>query len=115
MDCRKSLVLALGLVGAAGCVPQGSVPTVPPQPAVVQPAKELPKHPPKNAETCVAAGDFFAAQAAEAAKGSAKQEGLCDQARKAYQQALEIDPNCVRAYQALGQLYTTMGDQERAV
>jgi len=116
MDCRKSLVLALGLVGGAvGCVPQSSVQTVPPSPPVVEKAKDLPSHPPKHAETCIALGNFFAAEGSSAPQGSAKQEHLYDQARKEYQQALDIDANCVAAYRALARLYTTIGDHERAV
>lgn len=114
MDCRKSLVLALGLVGAAGCVPQNSVPTVP-TPPVVEKAKDLPMRPPKNAETCVALGNFFASEGAAKPAGSAERERLYDNARKEYQQALDIDPNCLAAYLALGKLYATMGDHERAL
>jgi tetratricopeptide (TPR) repeat protein len=115
MDCRKSLVLALGLVGAVGCVPQQSVQPTPPAPPVVEKAKDLPMRPPKKPETCVALGDFFAAEGAAKPAGSAEQERLYDHARKEYQQALDIDANCVPAYRALGHLYVTLGDHDRAV
>jgi tetratricopeptide (TPR) repeat protein len=115
MDCRKSLVLALGLVGGAvGCVPQNSVPTVP-TPPVIEKAKDLPVRPPKTAASCVAGGDFFASEAAGAPQGSTKQEDLYDRARKAYQQALDIEPNCLPAFRSLGKLYVTLGDRERAL
>jgi tetratricopeptide (TPR) repeat protein len=115
MDCRTTFVLALGLVGAAGCVPQTSIPTVPAPPPVVEKAKEPPRHPPKSPETCVSLGDFFAAQAAGAPQGSAQQERLYDQARMEYQQALDIDAGCMTAYLALGRLYANTGDHARAV
>ncbi len=115
MDCRKSLVLALGLVGGAvGCSPQNAMQTVPASPPVVEKAKEPPRHAPKP-ETCVKLGDFFAAEGSSAPQGSAKQEELFDKARQEYQQALEIDANCLSATRALGRLYTTMGDHDRAV
>lgn len=39
---------------------------------------------------------------------------LRDEARKAYQQALKIDPNNLEAQRCLGKLYAKMGDHERA-
>jgi tetratricopeptide (TPR) repeat protein len=116
MDCRKTLVLALGLSAAAGCVPQNSVqppPAAPP--AAVEKAKDPPKHPPKHAETCVALGNYFATGADSAPQGSAQQERLFEQARKEYEQALQIDPNYLGAFQALGKLHVKMGDLEGAV
>jgi tetratricopeptide (TPR) repeat protein len=116
MDCRKTLVLALGLAGAAGCVPQNSVqppPAAPP--ALVEKAKDPPKHPPKHAETCVALGNYFSTGGESAPQGSAQQERLFEQARKEYEQALEIDPNYLGAFQALGQLHVKMGDLDGAV
>jgi tetratricopeptide (TPR) repeat protein len=116
MDCRKTLVLALGLAGAAGCVPQNSVqppPAAPP--AVVEKAKDPPKHPPKHPETCVSLGNYFATSADAAQRGSAQQEQLFDMARKQYEQALQIDANCLAAYQAIGKLHVKVGDLDGAV
>jgi tetratricopeptide (TPR) repeat protein len=116
MDCRKTLVLALGLAGAAGCVPQNSVqppPAAPP--AVVEKAKDPPKHPPKHPETCVSLGNYFATSAESAPQGSPQQEHLFDQARTEYEQALQIDANCLAAYQAIAKLYAKMGDLDGAV
>jgi tetratricopeptide (TPR) repeat protein len=114
MDCRKSLVLALGLVGgAAGCVTTTAGPTAP-APVVLEKAKDPPRHAPKP-ETCVALADHFAAEGSSKPEGSAEQERLYDQARREYQQALDVDPNHVPAYRALGRLYTAMGDHDRAV
>jgi tetratricopeptide (TPR) repeat protein len=118
MDCRKSLVLALGLVGAAGCVADNSTqtgPVLPPPGAVIEKAKDPPKHPPKSAETCVALGNVFASEGASKPQASAVQGHLYDQARREYQQALDVDAGCRSAYLALGQLYTKMGDHDGAV
>jgi tetratricopeptide (TPR) repeat protein len=118
MDCRKSLVLALSLAGAAGCASQNVVQmehAQPPPGAVVEKAKEPPRHQPKSPETPVTLGNWFAAEGANKPQGSAEQEQLYDKARREFQQALDIDAGCLSAYQALGQLYTSMSDYEGAV
>lgn len=116
MDCRKTLVLALGLVGAAGCVPDNSARPAPAAPPpLVEKAKDPPKHPPKHPETLVALGDYFATGADSAPAGSAQQERLYEQARAQYEQALQIDPNHLPAFQSLGKLYVKMGDLDGAV
>jgi tetratricopeptide (TPR) repeat protein len=117
MDCRKTLVLALGLAAAAGCVPQNSVqpPPAAPPPPVVEKAKDPPKHPPKHAATCVALGNFFFTGADSVPAASSQQEHLYEQARREYEQALTIDPNCLEAFHALGKLHVKMGDLEGAV
>lgn len=114
MDCRKSLVVALGLLGAAGCVTTSTTHNAP-APVVAQKAKDPPQHPPRKAETCVALADYFAGQAATKPAGSAEQEHLYDQARREYQQAVDVDPNYLPTYHALGRLYTATGDHDRAV
>ncbi|HEX5273317.1 MAG TPA: tetratricopeptide repeat protein [Gemmataceae bacterium] len=116
MDCRKTLVLALGLSGVAGCVPDNSVRPPPgAPPALVEKAKDPPRHPPKHPETLIALGNFYATSAESAPQGSAQQERLFDQARKQYEQALEIDANCLAAFEALGKLHVKMGDPDGAV
>jgi tetratricopeptide (TPR) repeat protein len=116
MDCRKTLVLALGLFGAAGCVPQNSVQPPPvAAPPLVEKAKDPPKHPPKHAETCVALGNYFFTGADSVPQGSSQQEYLYEQARREYEQALSVDPNCLAAFHALGKLYVKMGDLEGAI
>jgi Tfp pilus assembly protein PilF len=115
MDCRKSLVLALGLAGAVGCVPQNSVQPPPAAPrAVTEKAKDPPKHPP-TAPTCVAGANYYATSGDEAPPRSALQEHLYDQARRGYQQAIDIDPTCVAAYKGLAHLCAQMSDHEGAV
>ena len=43
------------------------------------------------------------------------QARLRDEARQAYQHALQLDPNNLEAYRCLGRLYTKLGDFERAL
>jgi tetratricopeptide (TPR) repeat protein len=43
------------------------------------------------------------------------QARLRDEARRAYQQAIKLDPNCLAAYRHLGRLYVKMGDTDRAL
>jgi tetratricopeptide (TPR) repeat protein len=103
--------------GVAGCTPQSALPTVPARPAAAErPREEVAARRPANkAGVCVAAGNFCESEGGKAPAGSAKQEQLYDQARRAYQQALESDPNHLPAYQSLARLYTAMGDHEHAV
>src|SRR3954467_14798395 len=97
MDCRASLVLGLGLfAGAAGCTPTS--PYVKPgetQVEVEKPAetKKLDKRKP-SAEACVTFGDFLLKEATGGSRSEAEQRQMLDQARRAYQQALEINPKC---------------------
>jgi len=116
MDCHKPLILALGLLGMAGCVPQNSVQPNGPQnlPPVVEKAKDGPVRPPKPSSS-VAMGDFFADGASKAPQGSAQQGQACETARKEYQNALAVDPNCVPAYLGLGRLFTNMRDYNEAM
>ena len=115
MDCRNRIILALGLLSAAGCVPQNSVQSNSPQaPPVAEKAKDPPKRPP-SAETCVALGNYFADGASQKPQGSVEQEKGFELARTQFQQALAVDPNYVRAYQALGQLAISRSDYNDAV
>jgi tetratricopeptide (TPR) repeat protein len=95
MDCRKSLLLALSLaLGGAGCVSSPNL----------------------KARTEVAFADFKVRDATsrpELAPG--QKEATYDQARVAYQRALEVDPNCKEAYAGLARLYATVGRDDKAV
>jgi tetratricopeptide (TPR) repeat protein len=127
MDCRKTLVLALCLLaGTTGCVTTGTQtpptgPTPPPTDAGAAPSKvektaeaQQPKRKPKAA-TCVAFGDFRLHEALDPHTKPAERDHSLDQARKAYQQALEIDPNYKPAYAALARYYLEVEDPERAL
>jgi Tfp pilus assembly protein PilF len=123
MDCRRWVVPGLALLlGVWGCNHQASsVPgpmppsyqTAPP-PLAVKQEKPEPKRPPMP-ETCVAAGEFFAKESAAQENGSTAQEEMREKARKAFQQALSLDPKCLPAYCSLAQLYTTMADHDHAI
>jgi tetratricopeptide (TPR) repeat protein len=119
MDCRKSLVLALGLAsGSLGCI--GSLPWLRPagdqrpEPVQVTREKDLPRRLP-HASTCVAFGQYREKEAAFPDVPADQRQRMLEQARKAYQQALEIDPNYLPAYTCLARLYGTLGEQGRAV
>lgn len=119
MDCRKALALALGLaVGGSGCVTTkttGGSGSSPADPVPYQAKKPLPPRIPK-ASTCAAFGDFRAKQAAtEPNVPDTERERYRDQARRAYQQALQIDPSYLPAYTGLARLYTELRDYDRAV
>jgi tetratricopeptide (TPR) repeat protein len=122
MDRRRPLLLAASLLaGAAGCshfhhtpelpgaaVPSGPVAKIPaPEPAV---ASNGPKQ--HRPESWVAYASYAAQEAA--ARDGAQAERIRETARKAYQEALRLDPNCLSAHQGLGRLYVMAGDQERA-
>jgi tetratricopeptide (TPR) repeat protein len=124
------VVLALA-VAAAGCTPQSatlplapSPPATPPGPDAAKtiaeaatssapPGADLPKITPKPA-TLVALGQFREEQAGDTSRSPREQEVLRDEARKSYQHALQGDPDCLPAYQALGRLYANQKDYERA-
>jgi tetratricopeptide (TPR) repeat protein len=88
----------------------------PPAPVSVPLAKEkdLPKRQPQAA-TCVAFGDYQYESASEADRTPAQKEHLYDQARKSYQQAVKLDPQCIDAYKGLARTYQAQGNRERAV
>jgi tetratricopeptide (TPR) repeat protein len=118
MDCPNTLLGLTLLAGGLGCVHQTAIPladtTAPTsahQPAENDSAKRAPK-----ASTCVAFGAFSERCAADTTKYSAvERDRLYDQARKAYQQALSIDPTNLEALSALARLYAKIGDREKAV
>src|SRR5262249_42260975 len=101
MDCRGKLWLGLALLGEAGCSTTSDKPQpvvgLPPPGAVIKKEEPLPRKDP-TANICVKAGDFYAGEAALLDAEQARQEQLRDQARKAYQQALALDPKHVPAY-----------------
>ncbi len=84
---------------------------VPPGAVVKQ--LELPKHPPQAA-TCVAAGDFLTLEAASADLAENLRQAKREQARKAYEQAIALDPHCLQAYLSLAQLYVAVKDHADA-
>ncbi len=117
MDCRASLLLGLGLLaGTAGCTPTSFVKPSEAQSAKAEkPAetKKLAKRKP-SAEACVTFGDFLLKEATGGKRSEVEQRQMLDQARRAYQQALEINPKYLPAHRGLAQVYLAEGDSERA-
>jgi tetratricopeptide (TPR) repeat protein len=115
---RGWLVLALAVaVGAVGCTHQTGLPLTPDDKitaADIKKAPELPKRPPLPS-TCVALARFSERSAADPKCSPADQTRLRDQARRAYQQALDLDPKNLDALTGLARLYVTMEDHGRAV
>src|SRR5216117_3722413 len=116
MDCRASLLLGLGLLtAAAGCTPTStSIKQGETQPVEVEKsteAKKLAKRKP-SVESCVTFGDFLLKEATTGKRSETEQRQMLDQARRAYQQALEINPKCVPAHRGLAQVYLAAGDRE---
>ncbi len=80
----------------------------------IKPAADLPKRQPK-ADTCVAAANFYATEAVAPNGTPQRCQELREQARRAYEQAVQLDPKHVPAYQGLGRLYVDMEDTAHAV
>jgi Tfp pilus assembly protein PilF len=136
MDGRFSLILGLGamvLGGSAGCTPSfnsrqqnpppqtsesqkvADVSTIAkPEEVVRAREKELPKRQPK-ASSCVAAGEFFYRESLAPDRTPEDQRQRREMARKAFEQALQIDPNCVEAMRGLARVYSADQDHQRAV
>lgn len=125
MDCHKLRLAALGFVlGCWGCnkattLPLASPPT-PAMAAAAEPigpdAKKEPEGPPRQPKpsTCVAFA-VLREQTAAARESAAERTELLDQARRAYQQALKLDPKYQPALTGLARLYETIQDHDRAV
>jgi tetratricopeptide (TPR) repeat protein len=118
MKERGWLVLALAVAGAAvGCVHQSGMPLTADDkvnPADIKKAPEAPKRPPLPS-TCVALAHFNERSAADPKCPAAEQTRLRDQARRAYQQALELEPKNLDALTGLARLYVAMEQHDRAV
>src|SRR5262245_26458844 len=115
MDCRVSLLLGL-LIGAAGCTPTSEyVKPGESRPIEVEKhaeSKKVAKRKP-SVETCISFGDYALKEAMGGKRSEAEQKQLLDQARRAYQQALEINPKCVPAHRGLAQVFLAVSDREK--
>jgi tetratricopeptide (TPR) repeat protein len=124
MDWRRSLVVVLSLLGSVtGCSLTGAQlaplkaegsPAFADAGTDARPPRELPKREPK-AKTCVEYGKFREDEARAPGRTPAEQEALLDQARRMYQQALQVEPKNLEAARSLARLYARQRDHERAV
>lgn len=130
MDCRYSYLLAALLGGTAGCLHQDTAPNTGLANKANAPATtESPA--PNNSEdkprvhylgrteqpkpsTCVAVGKYQESLTNNPDRSPAEVEQFREEARKQYQRAIDLDSSYLPAYQALAQLYETLGDYERA-
>jgi tetratricopeptide (TPR) repeat protein len=120
MDCRQSLLVAFGLAwGTCGCVTTEKRPTPPPTPDNVpeHAVKREPTGPKRNPrpETLVEIGTGSLKDAARPDQSPAEQSKLYEQASKAFNQALQINPECLPALVGLCHLYTQSDDYDRAM
>ncbi len=69
---------------------------------------------PPKAATCIAFGDFRAAEATNKDRSPIQRQQLSEDARKAYQQALSIEPDNMQALVGLARLYTNLEDYQHA-
>ena len=130
MDCRRTLgwvgCLLIGMVGctrhettlpvvppAQASKPQTAVPVETVPPGAVVKELEVPKHPPSPA-TCVAGGDWAAGEAAAPNVPEAVRQAKREQARKAYEQAISLDPHYLPAYLSLAKFDVAMKDHADA-
>lgn len=113
MDCRRPLVVWLGMLAlAAGCSHPVAALRVPNAPAGKKDDGETVVH---QAATYVAYGDFRASSAYAGETPPAMQQQLREDARLAYLKALEIDPKHIPAYLALARLQQRTEDYTGAV
>lgn len=124
MECRRSLVVALGLalgvaLGSMGCVATPTRPGSSGQPAeigvqhVVKKEADGPKRSPKAA-TVTSLAEHREAEAAKC-KDPQAQTKTRDAARKHYQEALQIDAMYLPAWLGLARVYRDLGDYDRAL
>ena len=133
MDCRKPVFWSLALLGGlAGCTTTGTntpatptpaAPTIvnptPQQlsqidPSLIKKESDQPKKAP-TAKMCVLWANFAAEEARGMDSSSVEANDARDRARKAYQQAIKIDPNYLDAYLGLAKLYLVLDDDEHAI
>jgi tetratricopeptide (TPR) repeat protein len=123
MDCHKVRVAALAVVVSCWGCGKSSVLPVAGSPASVGMKEPIVADARKDAEeplrqpkpsTCVALA-VMREQTALTKQSPAERTELYDQARRAYQHAIKLDPQYAPAYKGLARLYETIQDHERAV
>jgi tetratricopeptide (TPR) repeat protein len=116
MDLRKWAVMLGVAVSCAGCVTETKDLSLSPEAMASKGAKEAPATKRQaHSDTWVAVGRLHESKA-EAANDAPVEQNLCrDEARKAYQKAIELDPHCLEAHVALANLYLRQEDPDRAI
>ena len=114
---RLSKLAGFLFAAGLGCSEQSQVTvspeSVPPHAKIVK-ADDLPKRTPK-ASTCVAFGDLRVKGVIQGDFKGPEREPALEQARKAYEQAMRIDPKNIDAYQGLAQVHQLSGDYNGAL
>jgi tetratricopeptide (TPR) repeat protein len=102
---------------ASGCASEMSLPLASNTPPPIRSESRKDNAPDRKpqASTCVAFGDFHFKAATDGGHTAIQKDQILDQARKAYQQALKLDPKCVPAYRGLARTYEQLGDHDRIV
>ncbi len=116
MDCRRSFLLILVLAVGGGCLTTSNkvpLPLEPPLPEKTKKEKKVVKQQPKP-ETCVTFGQCFENLATAASADQAAEMKVRDNARLAYQQALQLEPHNLEAWIGLARVYSLQGDYQRA-
>jgi tetratricopeptide (TPR) repeat protein len=117
MNFRKVASAACVAVSCAGCVTETkSVSVSADMAANIKGLKET-QYPKREAQpqTWVAVGELCEAKAGEANSSPPEQTAALDEARKAYQKAIDLDPKFVPAHVHLANLYLHKDDPERAI
>ena len=114
MDCRTPLAAVVCLVaGVSGCFPSSWL-SRPAAPTTVEPeVKESDKK--IKPKTLTAFAALKEQQASDPNLAPDQQDQLREQARRAYQGALSIDPKCLDAHVGLARLFDKMDNREQAL
>jgi tetratricopeptide (TPR) repeat protein len=119
MEGHKLALILCVAASCTGCITETKSVTVPPDTYAnlnlkgVK-AEESPKRDAKPG-TWVAYGRFRESDAHNDKLGPVQQNLCRDEARKAYQKAIDIDPKCPEGYIALANLFLSQDDCERAI
>jgi tetratricopeptide (TPR) repeat protein len=120
MAARSAFFVTVGLLGSlAGCSSRQSTVSQPtqsaePPRAVAKKEKDEPRLDLK-ASTCLQLATISAHSAEQPGRSQADQQQLRDKARRAYAQALKLEPKNLEALSGLGNLYVTMNDYSHAI
>lgn len=117
MEVRKLAAFLCVAASCAGCVTESKTVPVPPETLASLKGVKEQEFAKREGQphTWVAQGQVRESQAAQMPEGSAMQVTCREEARKAYQKAVEIDPKCAEGYIALANLYQKQDDCDRAL